>query len=668
MSEDSTQLSVAELLARNGQGAPASGGGGRRRRSGRGIAVNEFTGDMPVVREGGSSHAAPEEPSGYDPAPDPALAYSPAPEPDNSPLSGPITFYNPLAPSSSPSESPGYASSGSGVDSFGPPSAPPTSGGRRARRELAESLAAQDDSAADPFGSAPVPEVPSPGGGGRRRRRDPDEQMTEVQPFRPQGLDSYAPGPDSRGANGFAPDSRGANGFAPDSRGANGFAPDSRGANGFAPDSRGANGFAPDSRGANGFAPDSRGANGFAPDSRGANGFEPGVDSRGANGYAPEPDSRGANGFGPGPDSRRPGANPFGSGTRAPGADSFGADSRGAGATAFMPAPNPLAPGGNSFSPGPDPAGPSGWGSPRGPEPMAQPGPQNPDRGDGPPSRMGRRNGADGPPPPGGLPAWSARRRGPGAPDRNAAEPPRNGAEPPRNGMEPPTAMWSPGNQGKPGPAPGGDPRDDLDPRGGRPLPSDPMLSRDARPVTDLLAVDVNGRTEIYPAVGPDFDPDQDDLDLDYDEDDDDLLDFDEDEDEDDDDFDEPPARRNRRAPKRSGRDTSISARSKALLQSDRPSWLSFGGGQETGRRQWLVLAGQVVGAAVAGMLLFKGFEKMWDLLPFVALALAVVVILGLVALVRVLRRTDDMYSTVIAVVVGIFVTLGPLAFLLSTN
>jgi hypothetical protein len=67
-------------------------------------------------------------------------------------------------------------------------------------------------------------------------------------------------------------------------------------------------------------------------------------------------------------------------------------------------------------------------------------------------------------------------------------------------------------------------------------------------------------------------------------------------------------------------------------------------------------------------MLLFKGFEKMWDVLPFVALALAVVVILGLVALVRVLRRTDDMYSTVIAVVVGIFVTLGPLAFLLSTN
>ncbi|MEU2126003.1 hypothetical protein ABZ507_29735, partial [Nocardia niwae] len=85
-------------------------------------------------------------------------------------------------------------------------------------------------------------------------------------------------------------------------------------------------------------------------------------------------------------------------------------------------------------------------------------------------------------------------------------------------------------------------------------------------------------------------------------------------------------------------------------------------------RRQWMILGGQSTGAAVAGMLLFKGFERMWEMLPWVALALAMIVILGLVALVRILRRTDDILSTVIAVVVGIFVTLGPLAFLLSTN
>ncbi len=89
---------------------------------------------------------------------------------------------------------------------------------------------------------------------------------------------------------------------------------------------------------------------------------------------------------------------------------------------------------------------------------------------------------------------------------------------------------------------------------------------------------------------------------------------------------------------------------------------------EDENRRQWLVLAGQSAGAAVAGMLLFKGFERMWEVLPWVALMLAMIVILGLVALVRVLRRTDDIFSTVIAVVVGVFVTLGPLAFLLSTN
>ncbi|MFC9998457.1 hypothetical protein [Nocardia sp. NPDC127526] len=119
--------------------------------------------------------------------------------------------------------------------------------------------------------------------------------------------------------------------------------------------------------------------------------------------------------------------------------------------------------------------------------------------------------------------------------------------------------------------------------------------------------------------------------------------------------------------------DTSLAGRLSALTSrftaragaGARPSGRSE---EDENRRQWLVLAGQSTGAAVAGMLLFKGFERMWEVLPWVALMLAMIVILGLVALVRVLRRTDDIFSTVIAVVVGVFVTLGPLAFLLSTN
>ncbi|NLU84105.1 hypothetical protein [Rhodococcus sp. HNM0569] len=82
--------------------------------------------------------------------------------------------------------------------------------------------------------------------------------------------------------------------------------------------------------------------------------------------------------------------------------------------------------------------------------------------------------------------------------------------------------------------------------------------------------------------------------------------------------------------------------------------------------REWAVLGGQAVAAVVAGALMFKGFEKLWGSLPWVALVLAVLVIVGLVAVVRILRRTDDITSFVIAVVVGMIVTLGPLAFMLT--
>ncbi|MGW0043820.1 hypothetical protein [Rhodococcus sp. NPDC003348] len=84
--------------------------------------------------------------------------------------------------------------------------------------------------------------------------------------------------------------------------------------------------------------------------------------------------------------------------------------------------------------------------------------------------------------------------------------------------------------------------------------------------------------------------------------------------------------------------------------------------------RQWAMLAGQAVVAIVAGALLFKGFEKLWDSLPWVALVLAVLVIAGLVAVVRILRQTEDLLSLLIAVIVGVFVTIGPLVFVLSSS
>ncbi len=84
--------------------------------------------------------------------------------------------------------------------------------------------------------------------------------------------------------------------------------------------------------------------------------------------------------------------------------------------------------------------------------------------------------------------------------------------------------------------------------------------------------------------------------------------------------------------------------------------------------RQWLVLVGQAVVAIGAGALLFKGFEKLWQTLPWVAMVLAVLVIAGLVAVVRILRQTEDLVSLLIAVIVGVLVTIGPLLFVLSSS
>ena len=89
---------------------------------------------------------------------------------------------------------------------------------------------------------------------------------------------------------------------------------------------------------------------------------------------------------------------------------------------------------------------------------------------------------------------------------------------------------------------------------------------------------------------------------------------------------------------------------------------------ERTAAAQWAILFGQAVVAVIAGALMFKGFERLWDMLPWVAFALTILVILGLVALVLVLRKTEDILSIVIAIVVGLFVTLGPLVFLLSTS
>lgn len=78
----------------------------------------------------------------------------------------------------------------------------------------------------------------------------------------------------------------------------------------------------------------------------------------------------------------------------------------------------------------------------------------------------------------------------------------------------------------------------------------------------------------------------------------------------------------------------------------------------------WIV--GQSVVAVVFGAGLFVAFDQLWKWNNIVALVLSVLVILGLVVGVRVVRKTEDIGSTLIAVAVGALVTLGPLALLQS--
>ncbi len=85
---------------------------------------------------------------------------------------------------------------------------------------------------------------------------------------------------------------------------------------------------------------------------------------------------------------------------------------------------------------------------------------------------------------------------------------------------------------------------------------------------------------------------------------------------------------------------------------------------QQIGRGALVVL--QSILAVAFGAGLFIAFDELWKWNYIVALVLSVLVILGLVVAVRVVRKTEDIASTLIAVAVGALVTLGPLALLQS--
>jgi hypothetical protein len=76
----------------------------------------------------------------------------------------------------------------------------------------------------------------------------------------------------------------------------------------------------------------------------------------------------------------------------------------------------------------------------------------------------------------------------------------------------------------------------------------------------------------------------------------------------------------------------------------------------------------QSILAVAFGAGLFAAFDELWRWNSIVALVLSVLVILGLVVGVRVVRKTEDIASTLIAVAVGALITLGPLVLSLQSG
>ncbi|PKZ65486.1 hypothetical protein CYJ73_10300 [Gordonia terrae] len=80
--------------------------------------------------------------------------------------------------------------------------------------------------------------------------------------------------------------------------------------------------------------------------------------------------------------------------------------------------------------------------------------------------------------------------------------------------------------------------------------------------------------------------------------------------------------------------------------------------------KAWLLLFGQAVAGLAVGVGLFWGFTELWRWNPYFALVLAVLVIFGIVTLSHVVRRTKDLPTTLLALGVGLLVTIGPLVLL----
>jgi hypothetical protein len=85
----------------------------------------------------------------------------------------------------------------------------------------------------------------------------------------------------------------------------------------------------------------------------------------------------------------------------------------------------------------------------------------------------------------------------------------------------------------------------------------------------------------------------------------------------------------------------------------------------ESPAMEWLTMAFQLAIGAAGGAALWLAFQWLWRAIPVAALVVALVVITAMVWVVRRIRRSDDLQTTVVTVLVGLFVTVSPAALLL---
>ncbi|HWR49446.1 MAG TPA: hypothetical protein VN327_17820 [Pseudonocardiaceae bacterium] len=115
------------------------------------------------------------------------------------------------------------------------------------------------------------------------------------------------------------------------------------------------------------------------------------------------------------------------------------------------------------------------------------------------------------------------------------------------------------------------------------------------------------------------------------------------------------------------GRGTATRAISEAIPEQNENATADEAQAQESGSPlwEWAVMVSQVGIGIVGGAALWLICEWLWQRIPVVALVVALAVITGLVWVVRRVRRAEDLQTTVIAVLVGLFVTVSPAALLL---